>query len=503
MGKTDKNNLGQYFTPLNIAEYMSNELEENIPNNGNVLDPCIGKNIFFKTFKAGNLKLTGVEIDKQLINKNIIDFYSFPNRKLILGDFISQSFKVKFNAVIMNPPYTRQEKVSNKTKQLLKQLSDDAEINISSQANLYVYFLLKGLTLLKKDGILIAITYDSWLYSAFGENLKKYLLSKYNVRKIIHFKHDAFEDVDVGATIIEIENRKSQSNIKYIEIKSAKNFTLTNVDLNEYLLTPTELINFDEHTTLIEKLELPEKYFVELAILSTKKPWRGTSSPSNKYFVNNKYEEGFSPILKKTPKESYAVEIEDASYALIVTEANLKSMSAKLSVIKKNIIENESSASLINKINSNKWYSFPYKDGGEIIFNYYFRDNPRFIMNRSHIPTMGNYYNIKCEDNKYEVFALLNSSLTKYSLIKNSKSQGKGLRKIQLYKFNEIPILSIDYFNSDEKLELKSLGQKLANNQNIVKTLEDINYLVLNIYSKLIKTNYNEVKSIIDGALNL
>ena len=120
-------------------------------------------------------------------------------------------------------------------------------------------------------------------------------------------------------------------------------------------------------------------------------------------------------------------------------------------------------------------------------------------MNRDNIATMGNYYNISCPFTMYETFALLNSSLTRHALRRYSKSQGKGLRKIQLYKFNKIPVLPLEKFTINELEILKRLGKLLANGEDVINEIDD---LVLNRYCQLLNLDYVNIKPIIDTESN-
>ena len=496
MGMTDLNNLGQYFTPANIAEYMANEVISIKPSVSNVLDPCIGENIFFSFIDNNEIHLQGVEIDETLIKSKTNDFFSNPNRNLIIGDFIDQQFERQYDAVIMNPPYTRQEMISLDTKQKLQTIKKDLGIELSAKSNLYVYFLLKGLLLLKTNGLLVAITYDSWLYSSFGTNFKKYLVGKHNLKQIIHFKNNAFDGVDVGATILIVEKGGTTKFTKYSECESANSFSISSRDLEFQSLTPDDLLSFSDYTFSKQSIQFPPSHFVTLETMADKLPWRGTSSPANKHFLFKNNNEEFSPILKKTPQDTYSMSHQDAVYAFAVSPDNNKPETReRLEQIKQELLETGSD-SLREKIkNDSYWYKFPLKPGGEILFNYYFRDNLRFILNEDNIATMGNYYNISCSSSMYETFALLNSSLTRYAVKINSKSQGKGLKKIQLYKFNQIPILSLSQFTQDEIINLQKLGKLLASNEDVIS---EINDLVLKRYCQLLDVDYAITKSIID-----
>lgn len=497
MGKTDTNNLGQYWTPDNIAEYMSSELLKVVPENGIVLDPCIGKNIFFSYLSSSKIHLKGIEIDKNLVSSTISSFYDHKNRNLEIGDFIEFSFNQKFDAIVMNPPYTRQEKLSSETKIKLRDICKRAGINISAKANLYLYFVIKSLLLLKDGGTLIAITYDSWLYSSFGDRFKQYLLEKYSIKKIIHFKHEAFDGVDIGATLLIIQKNKPLQSIEYIEYYSAKKFLPQDCNVETYNLLPQELIEFNEHTSKKQTINFPEKYFQPLIEISEKTPWRGTSSPSNKFFIYKDKSDGLTPVLKKIPKNNYSATNKDCVYAFSFSELDSETSMKRLQDIRTSILSNKVSDSLRNKVLSDEfWYKFPIKQGGNIIFNYYFRNNPKFIMNAERMATMGNFYNLIVTD-VFEYFALLNSSLTRYVFERNSKNQGRGLRKIQLNRFITIPIMKLSLFDRIEKEKLGELGKKLSLTKNVKPIIKNIDTIVVRKYCKTIGLDISEVTELL------
>lgn len=499
LGKSDTNNLGQYFTPVNIAKLMTSYLSRHTSKGGSILDPCIGRNVFFENIENNNYMLTGIEIDENLIDTDIKKFYKAPHTNLILANFLEQEFRNKFDSIILNPPYTRQERIPLETKRTIEEISQRYGSKISKKANLYVFFILKSLNLLKKNGVLVAITYDSWLYSSFGLNFKKYILKNFDLAEIIHFKNNVFDNVDVGATILVIFNRQKKNKIKYLELENPtylnKKESLRNVNVKE--ITSSEFLNFNEHTTNKNKLELPSALFQKLALYSSCIPWRGTSSPSNKYFLAKEKNKSFSePFIKYTSPDSFSVKQNDIVYGLVVKQNHLEKKQIKtLDELKKDILLSEGSSILKKKIRNNSyWYKFPVKKGGNIIFNYYFRNNIRFILNKQHIPTLSNFYNIETNENSYSLLALLNSSLTKYAILRFAKNQGNGLKKLQLYQFNEIPILKLENFSQEELSNLDTLGKKLVHKNNSISgTHKKIDEIILKKYAKLVGMDEEQV----------
>lgn len=148
-------NLGQVYTKRIIADYMVNLFT--IADGARVLDPCFGGGVFVESLLANtNHNVLGVEIDKDSFDK-----FTNPDSarcQLFNCDFFD--IEEEFDGIIMNPPYVRQEEIDamaelGVTKQKLQ--SACGLMTISTKANLYMYFILRAILLLKDEGELIAI----------------------------------------------------------------------------------------------------------------------------------------------------------------------------------------------------------------------------------------------------------------------------------------------------------------------------------------------------------
>src|SRR3989344_3425419 len=84
-----------------------------------------------------------------------------------------------------------------------------------------MFFFIKALKQLKPGGRMVAICYDSWLYTKYGEDFKNYLNQNSDIKKIIHFKKSAFKNANIGATIIELEKTTKRSIPLKIAIEDA------------------------------------------------------------------------------------------------------------------------------------------------------------------------------------------------------------------------------------------------------------------------------------------
>jgi hypothetical protein len=111
------------------------------------------------------------------------------------------------------------------------------------------------------------------------------------------------------------------------------------------------------------------------------------------------------------------------------------------------------------------------------------RDNIHFIHNPKRYLVADNFYNLYvAENNIYAYLSILNSTITKLSLLLLGKSQGRGLFKIQLGRFRKVPILDAKKLSMKTLANLENLGRKLAHmdRSDSKGTLKKIDELLLN-----------------------
>ena len=87
-----------------------------------------------------------------------------------------------FDVVIGNPPYVRQESLSN-----IKDYLQSHYESFNSSADLYVFFVERAMTLLRDKGLFSIIVSSSFLRAAYGEGLRHFLRKNLAVRRIVDF----------------------------------------------------------------------------------------------------------------------------------------------------------------------------------------------------------------------------------------------------------------------------------------------------------------------------
>lgn len=462
-------NLGQVFTSAILAKFMIGLLKDTLKPNSFILDPCIGPNTFFKAmtedFSKCNLK--GIEIDNNLITVETTKFYESPNRSLIQGSFFDFPVSEKFDLVIQNPPYVRQELLTDgaNSKESIRYNVSSLLSTIPSQSNLYIYFLLKSILHLKNGGVMIAVIYDSWLYSSFGKFLKESFLKLGRLENIYHFKKSAFDNVEIGATVIKfVKDKNHKKSISYYSLNDLNDLrTYNGLNVNCIKLKQQELLtySFNNHSIINFKSSL----FRELKSIVSQPIQRGTSAVVNNHFIFSKNElPELKPIVKDVSQiKTYTVNKENA-YILAINGSISNETKKYLESVKNEILKTPAQKFVAVKRDigtKRDWYKINLKATGNFIFNYYLRNNIDFIYNPNKFLSSDNFYILNIKDNELANLAILNSSFTRLNTLSNSRSQGNGLRKIQLYEFKEVKVFDVNKLSEQTVNKLNLLGKEL------------------------------------------
>jgi hypothetical protein len=139
--------------------------------------------------------------------------------------------KQGFDIVIGNPPYVRQEKISDPSRpreevttqnkkeykgKLIRSVyqaypdffgynpsTGNAAHKMNAKSDLYIYFYFHGLSLLNKKGSFCFITSNSWLDVGYGKDLQEFLLKHSHVKMVIdNQKKRTFPGADVNTVIV-------------------------------------------------------------------------------------------------------------------------------------------------------------------------------------------------------------------------------------------------------------------------------------------------------------
>lgn len=112
-----------------------------------------------------------------------------------------------FDIVIGNPPYVRQEKITGQKPALQKiyggkDLRGDPAGSYAGTADLFVYFIERGVRLLNPGGTFAYITSNKWFRAKYGENLRHWFTVNAKIETLIDFGDAEVFDAIAYPTIL-------------------------------------------------------------------------------------------------------------------------------------------------------------------------------------------------------------------------------------------------------------------------------------------------------------
>ncbi len=154
--------------------------------------------LWIKTAQAGKV-LTSLDHNVRVGNSVIADPDVHPRALDWRAAFPEAFADGGFDVVVANPPYVRQEWISEYKPYLQQHYRA-----FDGTADLYVYFYELGMSLLKPGGRLCFIVTNKWMKAGYGEALRRFFAESTWVESVVNFGHakQIFEDADVFPSIL-------------------------------------------------------------------------------------------------------------------------------------------------------------------------------------------------------------------------------------------------------------------------------------------------------------
>lgn len=437
--------LGQVFTKSVIARYMVSLFS--VPKGALVLDPCFGEGAFLSALILDKkYAICGCEIDKLLFDKVK---NKFKHITLKNSDFLQLSDTAKYDGIIMNPPYVRHEKIDDLSelginKKSLRKCRLYKEL--SPTANLYMYFILKAISLLKRNGELIVIFPSSWLQAKNGDKFKIHLYKNCAIERQIYVSGNAFEKsalVDVIILKLRKNGKQNMCTPEFVKLDGAKLIKLDVPANNELSLC------FNVPFNDICKIK------------------RGITTGCNKFFINPALKDRkYKRSILSSPKQIVGYSTKGAisdSVLVVDDDSNDKGLHNFISSWKKKILESAKQNAFIKKIcNDDKWYKIKLFDCRGILFSYFIRNDMKFVLNKNYEFVRDNFYVLIPRVEENLCLALLNNFYTYYQLEMLGKKYGAGLLKIQRYDIEKLMFPDVAQMDSADVEHLQRLSKKLV-----------------------------------------
>ena len=165
LNKDEKKSNGIYFTSQEIIKKTIKMLGRR--KFKRILEPCYGSGEFIRELskKYKNSKIVGIEMNEmmtELCEKN--EEMKGENIELKRGDYLKTDFEGGYGLIIGNPPFYVMKR-GDVEKEYLKY--------IEGRPNIFVLFILKSLSLLKKGGILSFVLPSSFKNCLYYDKLRE------------------------------------------------------------------------------------------------------------------------------------------------------------------------------------------------------------------------------------------------------------------------------------------------------------------------------------------
>ncbi|MCU0391801.1 MAG: N-6 DNA methylase [Thermoflexibacter sp.] len=253
----ERHKLGQYFTPPVVIDLINAFCIQKATDK--VLDPSCGSGTFL--VRAYERKK---QLGMQLHERLLIDIYgsdisnyavylamlnlsirnmqhnSYP--RILHRDFFSlrtdkkENFQItkdefesrlipQFDAIVGNPPYTRQEDINafnDKAKdQIYNVLAKEWQgLAPSKRTSIYAYFFYYAAAFLKENGYMGFVVSNSWLDTDFGKDLQQFFTQHFDIVAIIESSIERFfPSAEVNTNIVILKRQSDQRQRKANKVK--------------------------------------------------------------------------------------------------------------------------------------------------------------------------------------------------------------------------------------------------------------------------------------------
>lgn len=251
---TDKKLYGRYFTPKNVADYITGWVLNQKAPVESILEPSAGNGIFVESICqhpcSENAKICAVEIDRFLSESVSVqyemdlvkdsDSQKCKHHTIINDDFYhvfrEKICKEKYHAVLGNPPYIRYQYLSSeqRSEQNLILLQNGMKSN--KLINTWVSFTVACVSCMAENSRIGFVLPAEMLQVKYSDDLRKFLVRELNKITVLVFDSMIFDNISQEVVILlgEKESEVSSHEVRIIQFPDISCAERDNLDNYKY-----------------------------------------------------------------------------------------------------------------------------------------------------------------------------------------------------------------------------------------------------------------------------
>ena len=473
----------QFLTPPKIAEFMVKWAINK--STGSFLDPAVGTGVFVQeAIKASKqLEVSAYDVDPLMLEAaktRINNGLSGGLVKWKQKDFLKVEDEKKYDFIVCNPPYKKFKEYKN--NHTLDSINNKYDIDINSQANLYIPFLIHSIEKLKENGRAAFITPNEFLYSNYGVEFKRYLVENTKLAYLIMLDFNVFEDILTTPVITLLENKKAnRGHTEFIKTDKApeglsfladsSNAGNNRVSINQKRIDGSaKWLPYFADKKIVKSDRMVE--FNQLAKIK-----RGIATGFNDYFmltkddlnkwnISEKYFE--RAVVKSNYSKNYILKKEDLEKLEDEGKPTylLYNVSEKGEDLKKYLQYGKEKEANERYLTSNRspWYKVERRDPPQILATTFSRGDMRFIWNKAKARNLTAFHCVFTEfvnEKMVKAFlAFLNSGWFD-SYLEIEKRLHGGLSKLEPNDLKKVEVIDITELEESKIKTLAKLFEEL------------------------------------------
>lgn len=482
VGFEHRKKYAQFFTPVQIADFMASWVLGNHNTCVDILEPAFGLGVFTKALHkiSSNFRVEGYDIDKTIYSyASDILLDSEMQISLFNEDYLTASWTSKYDGIICNPPYLKFHDYDNAT--LVPLINRKLKTQLNGFTNIYTLFLLKSIAQMKEDGRLAYIIPSEFLNADYGVEVKRALLKSGVLKHVIvvDFTQCAFDDALTTACILLCEKDGCSNVVHFSNIRDVEDLCSS---LTSHTTYNTCELDPEVKWKQYYESSRSSKYDHLVPFSTFAKVTRGIATGANNYFTfkSSKADLYNLPNECLLPCVCHAVDIQGDFFtpndfellaksdkSVFLFNGNANSTNIHVKKYLKLGVDNGIDKKYLTSSRS-PWYAIEKRQPSPIWVSVFNRNGLRFVRNDALVHNLTTFhcvYNIG-EVNTDILFSYLLTDVAKEILLDNSRQYGNGLVKFEPNDLNKGNVLDLRLLNDEEINFISKISENLRSYHN-------------------------------------